>query len=111
MAFVRGERTGLDRLQRVLPSIFKTFTECDPEKVLLECGLTPCPSFDGHEFPTFYFDPLKDGREMIAPDAWKERKRHARPSKGTHPPSSEELLCAYADVSSSWGSPRSSSNS
>ena len=114
MAFVHGDRIGLDKLKRVLPNIFKTFPDCDPDSVLLECGLFPCP---GKNFPTFYFCPEKEDREMVepSPDRVIVMRDVEDPVVCSQAKlnfsSSEILLCAYADVSSSWGSPRSSSNS
>lgn len=114
-AFVRGGREGLDQLKRVLPSIFKTFPECDPEQVLLDSGLEP--SFDGAQFPTFYFSPTKEGVHMIRQSS--QGKRHF---KRQDPPAlssqalfddvsadkrprfrSDELDEAYSSVKSGWG--------
>jgi hypothetical protein len=114
-AFVRGGREGLDQLKRVLPSIFKTFPECDPEQVLLDSGLEP--SFDGAQFPTFYFSPTKEGVHMIRQSS--EGKRHF---KRQDPPAlssqtlfdgvsadkrprfrSDELDDAYSSAKSGWG--------
>jgi hypothetical protein len=109
MAFVRGDRVGLIRLQRVLPNIFKAFPGCDPYAVLIECKLLPTGASDGA--PTFYFRPERDGEHMVQPRARypavvepsskEEENRIIVFRKGQ---SSEELMQAYSVVTSSWRS-------
>jgi len=66
MAFVRGDRPGLVRLQRVLPNIFRAFPTCNQEAVLAECGLNPCEG--PHEgFLSFYLNPEREGYNMLRP--------------------------------------------
>ena len=114
-AFVRGGRGGLDQLKRVLPNIFKTFPECDPEQVLLDSGLEP--SFDGAQFPTFYFSPTKEGVHMIRQSSQGKRqvKRQEPPAMSSQAlfdvestdkrprVRSDELEDAYSSAKSGWG--------
>ena len=66
MAFVRGDRPGLVRLQRVLPNIFRAFPTCDQHTVLVECGLYPCAG--PHEgFLSFHLNPDREGSKMLLP--------------------------------------------
>ena len=103
MAFVRGDRVGLIRLQRVLPNIFKAFPGCDPHDVLVECNLRPTSACDGGF--TFFFQPERDGEDMIQPP---RRKRHRDES-----PACEETRVVvyhrktadgYSELRSSWRS-------
>lgn len=104
MAFVRGDRVGLIRLQRVLPNIFKAFPGCDPFAVLMECNLFPTGASDG--VPTFYFRPERDGERMVQPRnrdsaVVEPENRIVVFRKGQ---SSEELMQSYSVVTSSWRS-------
>ena len=94
MAFVRGDRIGLIRLQRVLPSILKAFPGCDARDVLLECNLRPTAAPDGT--CTFFFRPERDGERMIQPGESPPRKRALL--------TADELMASYAELSSSWRS-------
>ena len=97
MAFVRGERVGLDRLKRVLPNIFETFQGCDPRAVLVECGLAPCVDQMSSDAVTFFFAPEQDGRAMYDPEMHALQKR----SRGKRAKTSDELVQDYAFGSSS----------
>lgn len=102
-AFVRGGRCGLERLQKVLPSIFRTFQGLLPyEDVLIECGLEPMLTTPASEFPTFYFNPLLDGAGMVRAS----RKRPLQPDveEDVELYRSQELLQAYEAVRSEWSS-------
>jgi hypothetical protein len=104
-AFVRGDRVGLDRLIRVLPSIFKTYPGCNPHDVLVESGLCPRMVDPDAKYPTFYFKPDRDGRAMIEP-RWAE-VRSPRVSEidtplKTRALTSDELVEAYESARGSW---------
>jgi len=127
MAFVRGDRVGLIRLQRVLPNIFKAFPGCDPHDVLVECNLRPTSACDGGF--TFFFQPERDGEDMVQPPRFHQRgKRHhddgedmIQPSRGKrhhdeppaceetrvvvyHRKTADELMESYSELRSSWRS-------
>jgi hypothetical protein len=120
MAFVRGDRVGLIRLQRVLPNIFKAFPGCDPHDVLVECNLRPTSACDGGF--TFFFRPERDGEDMVQPPRFHQRgKRHQddgevmiQPKRHhDEPPACEEetrvvvyrkTAESYSELRSSWRS-------
>ena len=119
MAFVRGERVGLERLRCVLPTLCQEFASVDMSAVLVECGLTPL-YFDGKL--SFYFCPNKEGQDMFVPKrrgdmvVLSERLIVFDPldvesrSHSTSYPSedracaSDQLMLAFVDISSSWHS-------
>lgn len=97
MSFVRSGREGIDRLQRVLPNIFRAFPAVKPYEMLVECGLEPLPT--DKEFPTFFFNPLSEGRGMT--QAKLSRKRSREDEEDCR---SLELLEAYEAARSEWSS-------
>lgn len=107
MAFVRGDRVGLIRLQRVLPNIFKAFPGCDPHDVLVECNLRPTFACDGGF--TFFFRPERDGEDMIQPPRGKRHRDESPACEETrvvvyHRKTADELMERYSELRSSWRS-------
>ena len=110
-------------LKKALPGIFKLYSLCDPHRVLAECGLFPEASANGCPFPTFFFDPDRDGISMIQPHETSGRKRRRPPSPpvqartvevGVEKPAgfdeyrSQELLEAYEAARVCWDKPSNS---
>ena len=105
-AFVRGGREGVERLRKVLPSIFRTFPGLKPFDVLVECGLEPISTDPVTEFPTFFFNPLLSGTGLVRRASVCSRKR-PRPEDDDEDVQlyrSQELLEAYEAARSEWSS-------
>lgn len=103
-SFVSGGRTGLVRLQKVLPSIFLSFPVHSPYDILVKCGLVPVYPTSDCAFPSFLFQPELDGLQMISYQessitATKKRKREPPPKPSS---SSEQLQQNYERVRSNW---------
>ena len=101
-AFMRGDREGLTRLVRVLPNIFKTYPDCSPHDVLLECGLEPMPTFPESPYPTFYFRPAFEKPWMIKPFSGKKQLHASQPQDEREVYRSQELMEAYEAMRSEW---------
>lgn len=114
--FVLSGRPGFLQLKKVLPSIFKEYPLCDPYKVLAECGLFPESSGTGSPYPTFFFDPDRDGILMIQPHEnhgrfKRKRQPQVKPVVMEKKPDSfdeyrsQELLEAFEAARTTWENP------
>jgi hypothetical protein len=74
-AFIEGGRVGLVVLKKVLPNVFKTYPKCVPTEVLADCGLSVLSTGKEDGYPTFFFNPEKDGRWMLEPFGSPSKKR------------------------------------
>jgi hypothetical protein len=99
--FVRGGRSGLVVLKKVLPNIFRTYCVPSPYDVLVKCGLVPVYPDTLCEYPSFYFQPDLDGIWMIEQDSGKE---HGKKRKRPEAPRSDQLQQDYEAVRSGWSS-------